>query len=283
MRSIAFLVLILFSCSMSTRADFDVTVGDIFTYEVVSSQWSLAQSANSGQGTGLQYGGNPFPIGTQFTIEVLTTTATSVQWEIDIEGNTATNTNDDTDTTPFILYLYYPITILQSGFGTWDQSEVEMGPFFQLGLFFLEPIAFSDLFQQLHDQASTGSFTPSSYWDFHEINANYDTSGSVSVFDWVFNSEYNDTGCNIYFSGEYYFTIAFDKATGVLKGYHMDLRYAGHINEQPLAIDMQQLIEIRGYDIEKFYFKAPGFVWLTVFPPLLVISYFKFITRKQRK
>ncbi|MHA1533041.1 MAG: choice-of-anchor S family protein, partial [Candidatus Heimdallarchaeota archaeon] len=79
--SLLFFVLIVFSGSIFAHANFSVTVGEIFTYEVVTSQWSLVQDLDSGQGSGLKYGGNPFPIGTQFTIEVLAASSSSINWE----------------------------------------------------------------------------------------------------------------------------------------------------------------------------------------------------------
>ncbi len=280
--SLLFFVLIIFSGSIFTHANFNVTVGEIFTYEVVTSQWSLVQDLDSGQGAGLKYGGNPFPIGTQFTIEVLTASYSSISWEIAIDGNTATNSNDAADIADMSDFLYLPF-LFTSGFGPWDQGEVEMGPGFMLSVFFLEPTAFLDFFQALYDQASTSSFVPSTYWVYNVVDAYFDTSNTIAVFDWVYKAQYNDSGCNTYLSGAYYATIAFDKTTGVLKGYNLDLDYFGDVAGDTLQIDMQQNIEQVGYNIDDFYFTAPGFGWLTVFPALLVVSYFGFLLRKRKK
>ena len=73
-------------------ADFSVQVGEINTYEVVSSNQSLTDNTNRGLGTGIAFGGNQYAIGTEATIEVTGTIATSVTWEIDVYGQTATNT-----------------------------------------------------------------------------------------------------------------------------------------------------------------------------------------------
>ncbi|MCE7743932.1 MAG: hypothetical protein GPJ52_02230 [Candidatus Heimdallarchaeota archaeon] len=280
--SLLFFVLIVFSGSIFAYANFGVTVGEIFTYEVVTSQWSLVQDLDSGQGSGLKYGGNPFPIGTQFTIEILAASSSSINWEIDIDGNTAINNNDAGDVADMTEFLYLPFAFT-SGFGTWDQGEVEMGPAIMMGIFFLEPTAFIDFFQALHNQASTSSFDPSTYWVYNNVDANFDSSGTIAIFDWVHNAQYNDSGCNTYLSGTYYATIAFDKTTGVLKGYNLDLDYFGDVAGDTFQIDMQQNIEQVGYNIDGFYFTAPGFGWLTVFPALLVVSYFGFLLRKRKK
>ncbi|NHJ48175.1 MAG: hypothetical protein FK733_10350 [Asgard group archaeon] len=261
------------------NAVFTVTDGTIYTFDLVKSQQTLQQGTDSGQGTGLMFGGNPFSVGLQFTVEILTHTATSVQWEIDVAGNTAVNTDSDTLSSAMSNYLFYPY-LIYGGFGTWDQAEVEMGPFLMLGAFFFEPVAFKAFFQGMHD--NYGVYTPMSYWTFNDIQANFDSSTNIAVFDWVFNAEYNDTGCDMYFEGDFYFNIAYDQTTGVLMGYNFDINYAGYIALDALSIDLEQTIEQVGYNLPKNQFKVSGFTFIVAIPVIFGLSLLVIKNRKKK-
>jgi hypothetical protein len=270
--------LILLSPVLSKSA-FTVTVGTVYTFEVVKSQNDMQQGTNSGQGTGLRFGGNPFPVGLQFTIEVLSTTPTSVQWEIDVDGNTAINSDTDNLVNSISSFLFLPYHYY-GGFGTWDQAEVEMGPVLMLGFFFFEPVAFEAAFQNYHDTFDV--MTPMSYWTWNEINANYDSTSNIATFDWVFNAEFNDSGCNMYFEGDYYFNVAYDQTSGVLMGYNMEIDYTGYIGSDTLSIDIEQKIEQVGYNLPKNQFKAPGFTFAIAIPVIFSLGLILLKNRRKK-
>ncbi|MHA1211885.1 MAG: choice-of-anchor S family protein [Candidatus Heimdallarchaeota archaeon] len=262
-------------------ADFSVTVGNVYTYEVIRSQQRLVAGGNIGEGTGLMFGGNPYPVGLTFTIEVVSTTATSVDWEIDVNGTTAINSNSAAHTASLDSFLFLPYHYY-GGIGTWDQAEVEMGPVIVFPLFFLEPTAFGAAFQDYHDTVT--DITPMSYWVFNDIYANYDDSNQVAVFDWAFNAIFNDTGCNMYFVGTFYATIAYDQTTGVLMGYNFEHEYYGWIGVNSLEIVTTQQIELEGYDLnELLYSPGLGFDWLIAIPTLGVVGIVGTIIRKRNK
>ncbi|NHK30932.1 MAG: hypothetical protein FK730_06235 [Asgard group archaeon] len=267
--------------SLIAQSAFNVTVGEVFTYEVVKSEQDITWGVDSGQGSGLMFGGNPFPVGITFTIEALTTSATSVQWEIDIDGNTATNTDTASKTADMALFLFLPY-LYYGGIGSWDQAEVEMGPPLMLGFFFFEPVAFLSLFQNYHDTIT--GLTPMSYWSFDDVNANFDTSEDIAVFDWVFNTMYNDTGCNMLFHGTFYFKVAYDQTTGVLKGYDMDFDYSGHVGSNVLSLSVSQIIEQAGFNLGKNQFSPglPGLTFLIAIPVLIGMGVFSLILKKRR-
>jgi hypothetical protein len=272
---------LLLTHTILANSAFNVTVGDIFTYKVVKSEQEITWGANYGQGIGLMMGGNPFPVGISFTIEVLTASATSVQWEIEIDGNTAINTDTSAKTSTMenlLLFAY----LTYSGLSSWDQAEVEMGPPFMLDFFFYEPAAFDSYFQNYHDYIA--GFTPMSYWTFNEINANFDKSNNIAVFDWVFNTMFNDTGCNMFYQGTMYFTVAYDQTTGVLKGYYFDFDYTGHVGSNALSISILQKIEQDGYKLNKNQFSPglPGYTFLIAIPVLASLSIFSILLKKRK-
>lgn len=266
--------------TITANSAFNVTVGEIFNYEIVKSEQDITWGANSGQGTSLMFGGNPFPKGTTFIIEALTTSASSVQWEIDIDGNTAINTDTTSKTSELVLILFLPY-LNYDGIGSWDQLEIEIGPPFMIGFFFLEPEAFDTLFQNYHDTIT--GLTPLTYWTFDEINADFDKSNDIAVFDWVFNTMFNDTGCNMFFEGTYYFTIAYDQTTGVLKGYNLDFDYSGYVGSNTLSIAISQSIEQVDYNLNKNQFSPglPGYTFLIAIPVLISLSVFGLIFKKR--
>ncbi|MHA1188527.1 MAG: choice-of-anchor S family protein [Candidatus Heimdallarchaeota archaeon] len=72
MKIIIFAILIGFILNVNfTSGAFSLVVGTTYDFEVVKSKWSLTDGANSGTGTGLMFGGNPFPVGTTFETEVV--------------------------------------------------------------------------------------------------------------------------------------------------------------------------------------------------------------------
>ncbi|MHA1442720.1 MAG: choice-of-anchor S family protein [Candidatus Heimdallarchaeota archaeon] len=262
---------------------FSLVVGTTYDFEVVKSKWSLTDGANSGTGTGLMFGGNPFPVGTTFETEVVSVITLSVDYQIDVDGNTAVNTDDDSDTSHLYNFLFYPY-LLYGGIGGWDQAEVEMGPPFLFELFFLEPAAFGAYFQNLEDHYATLTLNP--FWTINQISANYDTTSSSVVFDWVFNTMLNDTGCDQFFQGTYYVKIAFSTATGELLGYRLQMDYAGHYGANDVNFEMEQLIKQTNYELDGFYYSAeevPGFQWVTVLPVLFITSLITIVKKKQRK
>lgn len=264
------------------RGDFDVLPGTTYTYEVVKSNWSLTDGPNSGTGNGLRVGGNSYPIGTHIEIEVLSTTLTSVDYQLDINGNTALNTDSDSETAKLNSFLFYPYQ-LYGGVGVWDQLEIEMGPHYIFEFFFLEPDAFGFLFNLLNTYFDTQ--TPSMFWTFDQVGGNYDTDNSVVVFDWMLNTELNDTGCNIYFKGTYYAKIAFDVTTGVLQGVRMQLDYSGSYSGNPLSYDIEQLIKLTSYDLDDFLYSTEptGYQFLFVLPIFFFSSLFLYVKKKQKK
>ena len=85
--------------TIGARADYNVTVGTIFTYDVVASTWTVADGTNTGTGSGFTFEGSQFPVGTQVEVEVLTASGSNIGF-----NETIGSVYDESSATPACNY-----------------------------------------------------------------------------------------------------------------------------------------------------------------------------------
>ena len=267
-----------------TKADYNVTAGTTYTFDVVSSEWTIKDGSNSGTGTGFNFENTSYPAGTQFDLNVTAATTSSVSWNMTIGSESDVGTNSGFDILGFILLLFYPI-ILSGGFGAWDQDAIEKGPTL-FTLFFVDPVGYSNMLTELSNDTFVESIFTEPEWTFSQIQGKFVNSSSTAEFDWYLSGQYYSSADNTDFEGVYNMKFAFDKTTGAVKGFRMYMNYDGTVAGSIMEITMVQHWEVEGYNLPAFLLFPSGFIsgfeWLIAIPTLAVIGTIAYIVRKRK-
>jgi len=266
------------------RADYNVTVGTIYTYDVVASTWILSDGTNSGSGTGFTFEDSQFAVGTQVEVEVLAASGSGIDY-----NETVGSEFDESSASPLgdalgmVLLLFFPI-LMGSGVLTWNQTQVEMGPEL-MGIYFLEPDALSDIFYELSNETFVSSNFDDPEFTFNQIGGHFDNTTTIAVFDWVLDMEYVNATEGTDYGGTFRLKIAFDTNTGQVKGYRFDMDYGGTVGGTSRLISMNQHVEEVGYNLGNFFYGGgfiPGFEWFIALPVLAILGSIAVIVRKRK-
>jgi hypothetical protein len=252
------------------RADYGVGVGEVYTYDVVTSTWSLKAGSNSGEGTGYPFAGAKFGEGTSIDVEVLSVDPTmGVSYEATAGTKTQTGSNSPFDMLGIFLYCFYPFLISSSMSMTWNQTEVEMGPDI-IAMYFFDAETASDFFMgTLANDTSMASMATESGFTLDRMEGHFDNSTSEVVFDWVIEGSIEYTEDNTDLSGYELLQFVFDKDDGYLLGYQIDMDFEGTTEGEVFEIDLDQKVEKAGFNLDSFYYETggllggfiPGYEW----------------------
>ncbi|MHA1220976.1 MAG: choice-of-anchor S family protein, partial [Candidatus Heimdallarchaeota archaeon] len=249
-------VLLLIAPTMG-RADYNVTVGNTFTYDVVASNWDLSSGTNTSTGTGFEFNELLYPVATQFDVEVIAETTADVDYEMSIGTETDTGNNWGLDALGVLFSLIAPAFLTMGMEHSWNATEIALGPGIQT-LFFVDPVEFSELFFELSNESFVASLSETNFI-FTNVGGNFDNSSSVAVFEWHFDTTMTDVSVDI--TGTYVWQFAYDKVTGVMQGYYTEMDYSGTVNSYTIAYYLEQRVELEGYDLPGAGGFIPGFEW----------------------
>jgi hypothetical protein len=282
-------ILLIFSTTF-VQGDYYPTVGQIFTYNVNTSNWSIKLGSNRASASKCRIFLDSYDEGTSFTVNVTDVVPTeSVSWDLTVGSTDYSWHNDDSDLMQIQLLLF-DILPYAVGFAiNWDQETVELGPTVQF-LFFLS-IA-DDTLDHFRFMANSTFWSSAAADDtrlsFTQVAGNFDESGIVVVFDWIVEGSITyTTPYNWDLEGVERFKFAFDTSTGVMKGYRLELDYKGVIEGQKFEMKLNQEVTISGYTLPAFYYDKPaglpGFEWylsIAAFSAILIVAV---IIRKKRR
>jgi len=274
----------LFSTTL-VHADYAVTVGSTFTFDVVESSHTINMGSDAGGGDGFLFENHAFAVGQQVVVEVMAETSSSVDYEATVGSVTdsATSTGfGDAFGVVFAMVLPMFITMVYS---SWNQTAVDAGP--GLYSFYFMDTLMSEMFYEITNQTLLDEeFTDSGEFAYTQVAANFENSTSIAVFDWAYDIQITNSSTNTDFGGTYRWKLAFDKNIGVVKGWKIAIDYTGTIEGELVEIIMDQLVEQVGYDIGSFFFGAggfiPGFGWFIVIPALSLVAGIAVIFRKRK-
>lgn len=278
-------------CTTLVRGDFQVTAGSNYSFDVITSTWSIKFGPDSAEGTGYPIEDGTFQEGTDFNVEVdAVDPALSVDWTMSKGTKEETGSNTAFDYIGIILYCFYPLLIASGISSSWNVTEVEMGPPV-ITMFFFDPAedVSMEFFRGLaNTSAMSTMLTESEYTNLERMEGHFDESGSVAVFDWVIEGQIADESVNTDLEGSELFQIAFDKSTGVLQGYHIKIDFTGSVEGSVTEMKLNQKVEVTGYDLPAFYYGAgggliPGFEWFIGIISLSVLAVPILIIRKRRQ
>lgn len=282
-------VIVLILSTTVVQGDYQVSIGETFTYNVNTSNWSIKLGGNSSSVSKCLIVLYSYDEGTSFTVEVTDVVPDiSVSWNLTVGSFVFAYQNDDTDLFQLGSLLLHIVGQAVVYATIWSQETVDLGPSVHYDFFFNTAHAILDHFR---------FYANSSYWSpiaadprhtFTQIDGNFDESGAVAIFDWIVDGTLNYTSpYNFLLDGYERFKIAFDKTTGVMQGYRLELDYDGVIEGQNFEMKLNQEVTINGYTLPTFYYDKPaglpGFEWylsITAFSAILIVSV---ILKKKRK
>jgi hypothetical protein len=274
---IPLIIVILLIQPISIHGDYQVTVGQTFTYTVNRSYWRVKLGDDSGSASKFVLGMNNEPEGTSFSVLVTDVVPSShVDYNLTCGSYVYPWTADDLNFISLQQTFFY-INILSIIFvGDWNQAFVDMGPSTRITLFFdtAEDPTF-EFFRHYSNSTYLSSFFTQTAFSFSQLAGHFDESGSIAVFDWIIQGTIDNlhTAYPYDVDGYLLFKVAFDKTTGVEQGYRLELDYSGTNDERDFEIYLIQEVTLNGYNLPDFYFDKPGalpgFKW---FVPVFAIS-----------
>ncbi|NHJ47733.1 MAG: hypothetical protein FK733_08095 [Asgard group archaeon] len=263
-------------CPISTKGAYNVSVGDTFTYTVKASYWTATHGSNSDTVEKYRLFLDAYNVGTNFDVNVTNVLADEVEYDIITNTNNYSWSNDMFNFQINFLFFMSQPTIdamtFASGWPTWDFDHGLPVDFF----FFLDTDA--STFSYFENWVTTPILTENltkSGWENTHIEAYFDDSGAVAVFDWIIEGGLVYTSLDqIDIDGYYRLTYAFDKATGVFQGYHYESHFEGIVEGEIYKSETEQEVHLTGYSVPDFYFTTtgnylPSFKW---YMPILVLS-----------
>jgi len=265
------------------QGDYYVTVGQTFTYNVNTSNWSIKLGSNSGSASKCRIFMDSYDEGTSFTVSVTDVVpADSVSWNLTVGSTNYEWHNDVSDLLQLKLLLFEILPFAVSFANTWAQEAVDLGPTVQFFFFF--DIADDVIFDQFRFLANSTLWSSLAADDtrlsFTQVAGNFDESGVVAIFDWIVDGTITyTTPYNFELEGIERFKIAFDISTGVMQGYRLELDYKGVIEGQNFEMKLNQEVTINGYTLPTFYYVKPtglfGFEWylsIAAFSAIIIVS-----------
>jgi len=171
--------------------------------------------------------------------------------------------------------------------GTWNQTEVEMGPPLW-GEFFLDPIFTEVCYEFANNQTALDEIiADEDYSDmtFNKIEGTFVNDTAIAVFDWALDFQWVNGTLNTDYGGTFRWKIAFDQTTGWMKGWRLAMDYGGTVDGTLFNIVWDQLVQQSGYTLGAFAIGTglfPGFEWFIALPALTILGAIAVIVRKRK-
>jgi len=275
---IPFLLVIIMLAPTMARADYNVAVGNSFTFDVVKSNWDISYGTNSSSGNGFEFEEVKYAEKTQFTVLVTAASTTDVDWDWTVGSETVSGYNDALDLFGIALYLFYPLFSVMAG--TWNQTAADLGPMI-LPVFFVDSYEFSEFFYQMSNETYVTSAFTDPEFIISSIGGTFDNSSDVAVFEWHLDMTITVATDGVNYGGTYTFIFAFDKTTGAMKGYYIDVDYSGTVDSYAAANKLVQRVEQVGYNLPGVRF-IPGFEWFIALPAIAILGAIATIVRRRK-
>ncbi|MCK5184442.1 MAG: hypothetical protein KAQ95_09060 [Candidatus Heimdallarchaeota archaeon] len=274
-----FLLVIVMLAPTMAKADYNVAVGNSFTYDVVKASWDLSYATDASAGTGFQFEEANYPVNTQFTVAVTAASASAVSWDMTVGSATDSGSNGGLDLLGMLLYMFYPLLLGEIP-SVWNQTAADLGPSI-FPLFFIDAPAFSEFFYQMSNGSYVSTALSDPEWSITNMGGTFDNATAIAVFEWHLDLTFTDAVSGHNYGGTYSLIFAFDKTTGVMKGYSMNINYSGQMDFTAVSIKYEQRVEQVGYNLPGVGF-IPGFEWFLVIPAFAVLIGLPIIAKRRK-
>lgn len=284
------LIISLFITPICIQGDYQVTIGQTFTYKVNKSYWRVKVGGNSGSASKFYFFPSSRPLDKSITIEVTDVIPDdSVDYNITVESTTIPTSCDDFSNALELTMNMFYFNILGIVFNNpWNQMLVDDGPNLN-NIYFLNTNEDTlDLFRSYSNSTYLASHYTVPAYESTRIEGNFDETGTIAIFDWIVEGAIN-TPISVdpfFIEGYYLYKFAFNKNTGVEQGYRIELDFEGTNGGENFEIFMEQEVTLEGYNLPDFYFSKPiglsGFEWYIVIGGLSILA-IPIIIYKKRK
>lgn len=276
---LSLLILVIIIAPTSVKANYNVAIGNSFTFDVEKSNWDFTYGTDSSTGTGFEFEGSNHPEGTQFSVLITDASTIYVDWNMTIGLETDTGTNSGMDGLFVLFLLFYPLLI--SDFTPWNQAELDLGPNIA-PLFFIDSPMFSNFFYQFSNTTYVSDTFTDDDFVYSQIGGSFDNTTTIAVFEWHMDMTLTNAASGHNFIGTYTWIYAFDKTTGAMKGYLFDIKYSGQLDFTVINVEMYQRVEQVGYNLPGAGGFIPGFEWFIAIPVLTLLGGITIIIKKRK-
>ena len=277
---ILFLLAIIMITPTMTKSVYNVAIGNSFTFDVVKSSWDLSYSTDSSTGKGFQFEEVKYAEKTQFTVLVTDASTSVVHWNMSISSVTLEGSNDGCDMMiAFGDYLFYPLLLGDFSSG-WNQTKVDLGPLL-FPVFFVDVSSFSGFFYRMSNDTYVSTTFSTDVWVVTDVSGSFDNTSAIAVFEWHFDMTFTHVASGHNYGGTYTFIYAFDKTTGALKGYYMNINFSGQMDFTAVTAKLEQRVEQVGYNLPGVGF-IPGFEWFMVIPAFALLVGLPIIIKRRK-
>lgn len=257
-----------FSAALVVKADYSVTLGAEFSYNVVESSWDYSMGTASSEGTGFRFEDQKFSNDKQISLTIDYIEIQYLEYTMTVDTESKTGLASPLVLAGIVFLLSYPQLFL-SGIEYHIQTEADLGIKIR-ELFFLEPVNAEDSFNLFCDEESLSSeFQNDEYITYNNIYGTFDSSSDIAVFTWYYDISYVDEGDD--YGSIFTFTLEYDQNTGVLKRYRFDLELDGTYDYKPIDLVRHQEIVAEDYTQEGSLFTATGLLATTTLSLLIVL------------
>jgi hypothetical protein len=291
---IPFAIMGLLLSTQFANGTFGVTVGQIFTYDVIKNNFSVTIGANSGTSTGYEIDGQEFPEGTQVDVEVTAVNPLDVEYELQSGSYYETDYSGSIGLgLTVVLSILVPFIALTAIDQTWNQTAVEEVSSPLLIPFVENETSTWDAYIDMATDLQTAPPISTDTLGTIGINATYSDTVSTFVFELYVGGtlNFNETLVSNYYETlgtvEHHFQFAYDKLTGVMLGIRMEGTVDGTSNGTDVSWSYYQHTEKVGYNLPGYEFGGgggflPGFEWFIAIPAIAFIGAIAVIVRRRK-
>ena len=277
--SIPFLLVIIMIAPTITKADYNVAIGNTFTFDVIKSNWDITYGTDTSFGEGFAFEEETYIEKTQFTVLVTDASISDVDWNMTIGSITEEGTNNPSDLGVITLYLFFPL-FFGNYSGGWNQTEMDLGPQI-LPIFFVDITEFSEFFFLMANDTFVSECFYGTDWTISNMDGSFDNSSAIAVFEWHFDMTFTNAVSGHNYGGTFTMIFVFDKVTGAIKGYYLNVNYSGQMDFTAVTAILEQRVEQVGYNLPGVGF-IPGFEWFMVIPAFALIIGLPIILKRRK-
>ncbi|NHJ49374.1 MAG: hypothetical protein FK733_16410 [Asgard group archaeon] len=294
LRVVLFLILVLTPLTLSTmvRCDYQVLVGQTFTYDILDAKVEIVYEGSTGSGNGYMLGSTPIGSNTQCLVNVTgVDPATHVNWTVSSGGVTELGQSSEADLFAFGFLMVYCLPLYEI------LGEMTVGDaltFISLGtglilLPFWDTYYMYTDFNGFASDNFISSFKEAGPYDEVTMDGDFKVISNNAVFEWFLGGaillETLNTKMDVQVNHQ--LRTVYSTSTGVLQGVKMDSHVKGTSNDKELELWVSYLAEIVGFDMDSYTFTpvefTPGFEWFIAIGALSLVTIPIIIYKKRNK
>ena len=291
-----FLVVSLMLTSQIVKGDYEVSLGEIYVYDVNSSEQSITLGINSADSEGYNIAGNDFLPGTSVSLNITEVDPLGVDYNISAAGYSEVVTILVVDESQLLTSLIYPFLLIDYvTLASWNQATIEG---YHKEILMIPFISFDNStwenWMNMADEIHNNTLFSETYEGTMTVDASCINTTDSFVFEFILRGDMDET---VTTPGSYsvvnasllhQFQFAYDKSSGVMQGMRMEGSVTGLANGTVLEISYNYHTELQGYNLPDLSLGGAtwpfsGYEFLIAFGALSSITIAVLILVKRKK